>query len=153
MSTARSAHAPAATPVAVPALPARLLHGAVGGLAGGVLFGVMMQVMGMLPMVARLVGSDSVGVGWAVHLAISAALGVGFGLVVGNRLPSWSAALGLGAGYGVVWWVLGALVAMPLALGMPPFGLNTMAWMSLLGHVIFGVALGAVALLLGRRAG
>ena len=152
MSTTRSAHATSAT-LAVPALPARLLHGGAGGLAGGLLFGAMMQAMGALPMVAQLVGSDSVGVGWVVHLAISAVLGIGSGLVVGNRLPSWGAALGLGTGYGVAWWVLGALVAMPLALGMPPFGLNTMAWMSLVGHVVFGVALGAVALLLGRRAG
>jgi predicted lipid-binding transport protein (Tim44 family) len=44
----------------------RLVNGVVGGLAGGLLFGVLMQTIGMIPMVAMLVGSKSVVVGWRI---------------------------------------------------------------------------------------
>ena len=37
----------------------RVVGGVVGGLAGGLVFGALMGMMGMLPMVAGLVGSDS----------------------------------------------------------------------------------------------
>jgi hypothetical protein len=60
----------------------RLAPGVAGGLAGGIVFGMMMQLMGMIPMVAELVGSGSAAVGWLVHLAISAAIGAGFSLAL-----------------------------------------------------------------------
>jgi uncharacterized membrane protein YagU involved in acid resistance len=152
MSTTRTASATAVTgKTARPALTTRLVRGIAGGLVGGMVFGMMMQMMGAIPTIAKLVGSDSVAVGWLVHLAISAVLGFGFGLVVGTRLTSIRVSLGLGAVYGMVWWVLGALIAMPLALGMPVFALTTMAWMSLMGHMVYGAVLGLVAYLLGRR--
>jgi uncharacterized membrane protein YagU involved in acid resistance len=152
MSTTRTASATAVTgKTAQPVLTTRLFRGILGGLAGGMVFGMMMQMMGAIPTIAKLVGSDSVAVGWLVHLAISAVLGFGFGLVVGTRLTSIRVSLGLGAVYGMVWWVLGALIAMPLALGMPVFALTTMAWMSLMGHMVYGAVLGLVAYLLGHR--
>jgi hypothetical protein len=129
-----------------------LVPGIVGGLAGGAVFGLMMQMMDMIPMVAMLVGSESVAVGWLVHLVISAALGAGFGLVAGRLLRSWASGVLGGVAYGVVWWVLGALVAMPARLGMPTFTIDTMAWQSLMGHVVFGAILGGVAVALARRA-
>lgn len=67
----------------------QLTAGVVGGLVGGVLFGVMMQMMGMLGMVAGLVGQDGAAVGWVVHLAISILFGLGFALVIGPRSTSW----------------------------------------------------------------
>lgn len=129
----------------------RAAAGAIGGLVGGLAFGVMMQMMDMIPMVAMLVGSESVAVGWMVHLSISVVLGLGFGLVAMKGLDSWGSGVGLGIVYGVVWWVLGALIAMPVRLGMPAFELSTMAWQSLMGHVIFGAILGAVAVAVVRR--
>ncbi len=56
-------------------LSRRLTAGVAGGLAGGLVFGMMMQVMGMMGMIAQLVGSTSVAVAWVVHLAISAFFG------------------------------------------------------------------------------
>lgn len=41
----------------------RGVAGIAGGLVGGVAFGLLMQVMGMIPMVAMLVGSNSAGIG------------------------------------------------------------------------------------------
>ncbi|MDQ1306682.1 MAG: hypothetical protein QG671_2514 [Actinomycetota bacterium] len=129
----------------------RVVAGAAGGLVGGVVFGMMMQVMDMIPMVAMMVGSESIVVGWGLHLAISVALGVGFGLVSVRGLDSWGRGIGMGVGYGVAWWVMGALLLMPAKLGMPVFMLNTMAWQSLMGHMIFGAVLGVVAVAVIRK--
>jgi uncharacterized membrane protein YagU involved in acid resistance len=118
--------------------------GVVGGVVGGVIFGFMMQAMGMLGMVASLVGQDSAAVGWVVHLAISALFGVAYAMFLGSRSTSWALALGLGAVYGVVWWVLGALVLMPAFLGMPVLQVGQGQLQSLLGHLIYGLALAAV---------
>lgn len=129
----------------------RVVAGAAGGLVGGMVFGMMMQMMDMIPMVAMMVGSESIIVGWGLHLAISVALGIGFGLVSVRGLDSWGPGIGMGVVYGVVWWVLGALLLMPVKLGMPVFVINTMAWQSLMGHIIFGAILGAVAVAVIRR--
>ncbi|WP_225924566.1 hypothetical protein [Pseudonocardia abyssalis] len=127
------------------------MDGVLAGLAGGVMFGALMAMMGMLPMVAMLVGSTSPVVGAIVHLVISAGLGVLFALVV----PAWSVAMTLVAGavYGVVWWVLGPLLIMPTVLGMSQmvFVVDTTALFSLMGHVIFGVVAAAVLVALRRR--
>ena len=103
-----------------------------------------MQMMGMIPMVAMLVGSDSVAVGWLIHLGISAFIGASYALLLGGRVTSLATGLGLGVGYGIVWWVLGALIAMPAKLGMPVFAINSMSLQSLMGHMIFGAILGAL---------
>ncbi len=127
-----------------PDLIRRATAGALGGLVGGIAFGLLMQMMDMIGMVAMMVDSDSIAVGWALHLAISVALGIGFGVVSVRGLDSWGTGIGMGVGYGIIWWVLGALLLMPTRLGMPTFVVDTMAWQSLMGHVIFGALLGAV---------
>src|SRR5687767_9284608 len=87
------------------ALPTRLIAGVLGGLAGGLVFGILMQMTGMIPMVAMLVGSKAVAVGWLVHLAISAFIGAGFALLFGSLATGSGRAAAIGMGYGVVWWV------------------------------------------------
>jgi hypothetical protein len=129
----------------------RGLAGIVGGLVGGVAFGILMQLTGMIPMVAMLVGSDSAGIGWLVHLVISAGIGASFGLLLGAWATTMASSTGLGLGYGVVWWVLGGLLIMPAWLGMGVFMFNAMAWMSLLGHLIYGLLLGVVYALVAPR--
>ena len=39
----------------------QIIYGIFGGLAGGLVFGAMMGMMGMLPMVGKLVGQPSCG--------------------------------------------------------------------------------------------
>ncbi|MGD9697328.1 MAG: hypothetical protein AB7V42_16915 [Thermoleophilia bacterium] len=129
----------------------RGIAGIAGGLVGGVAFGVLMQVMGMIPMVAMLVGSDSAGIGWLVHLVISAGIGASFGLLLGAAAAGAARAIGLGAVYGIVWWVLGGLLIMPAWLGMPVFTFTTAAWMSLVGHLVYGLLLGATYALVRPR--
>lgn len=145
MATASASHA------ATSSVAGRLLAGVVGGLAGGLLFGVLMQMMGMISMVAMLVGTEAAAVGWLVHLAISAFIGATFALIFAPVAKRVVSALFLGMGYGVVWWVLGGLVLMPARLGMPVFQFGAAAWQSLMGHLIYGLLLGLVyALVLPR---
>jgi hypothetical protein len=84
---------------------ARIGTGIIGGLVGGVMFGILMQMMDMIPMVAMLVGSEAVAVGWLVHLAISAFIGATFAVLFGRYATSVGSSTAIGLGYGIVWWV------------------------------------------------
>ena len=75
------------------------------------------------------------------HLGISAFIGATYG-VIASRLPSCGFALiVVGAVYDMIWWVLGALIAMPILLGMSHmvFVIEQPQILSLMGHVIYGV--------------
>ncbi len=55
---------------------------------------------------------------------------------------------------GVLWWVLGPLMIMPVMMGMPmQFGaaLNGPNMLSLMGHIIYGVVGGLVYVWYSRR--
>lgn len=125
-------------------MPNKLVGGMVGGAAGGLVFGMMMMMMGMMPLIASMVGSQSVAVGWVLHLLISLFIGATFGVIFGEHSTTYLAGLGWGLLYGVVWWVLGPLVIMPAMLGMPLFMFNSMALMSMVGHLIYGAVTGLV---------
>ncbi len=129
-----------------------MVGGALGGVAGGMVFGMLMQMMNVMPMIAQLVGSQSIAVAWVVHLTISAGLGATFGVLVARRHLGVGSLTGLGVAYGVLWWVVGALLVMPAKLGMPVLHLDTMAWQSLMGHMMFGAILGIVTGAWLRRA-
>lgn len=130
--------------------------GIVAGLIAGIVFGIMMQMMSaptpeggkmpMMAMVAKVVHSDSLAVGWVYHLFNSAVIGLIFALLFGDRAASYGADAGWGVAYGLLWWVLGALILMPVLLGMPAFSpLKTMlpvAMGSLVGHLLYGLILG-----------
>jgi len=143
-----------------------IANGIVAGLIGGIIFGIMMQMMtaptpegGQMPMmamVAKVVRSDSVAIGWLYHLFNSAVIGGIFGWLLGTRSHTFGAGLGWGAVYGFAWWIMGGLILMPLLLGMPPFAPLQMAPMrpvamgSLAGHLIYGVVLGGGLAMLTR---
>lgn len=134
------------------------LDGALAGIGGGLAFGLMMQMMTapapdgrempMMAMVAMVVRSDSLVLGWLYHLFNSAAIGALFGLLLGRRMHSAAKGLAWGAAWGVVWWVVGGLILMPILLGMEPFAalrmppMRPVAMGSLVGHLIYGVILG-----------
>ena len=122
----------------------RVMVGAMGGVVAGVVFGMMMNMLHMMGSIAMLVGSKSNVVGWATHIAISMVLGIAFSLLFEKRIQNLKTGLGYGIAYGMFWWVLGGLVLMPAKLKMPIFHFNTMAWQSLMGHVVFGMVLGAL---------
>jgi hypothetical protein len=142
--------------------------GVVAGLIAGLVFGMMMQMMNaptpeggqmpMMVMVAMVVGSKSITVGWLYHLFNSAVIGAIFGWLFGNRATSIGRGLTWGALYGIAWWILGGQVLMPLALGMPPFASVMMPAMrmvaigSLVGHLIYGLILGGLFAVFARTA-
>lgn len=128
-----------------------LIYGTAAGLAGGVVFGVLMQMMDMMSMVAMLVGGSSSGLGWVVHLAISALIGTSFAALFGRWAMNLVTSIGLGAAYGMLWWVVGALILMPTKLGMDLMVINDTALQSLMGHLMFGMVLGGVYAILARR--
>lgn len=130
----------------------RVMAGVVGGLAGGVVFGVLMAMMGMLGMIASLVGSSSAIVGLLVHLVISVLIGLALTIPGAGVLRKGlfiSAVVGLV--YGMLWWVLGPLLIMPTIMGMPLFTLDAGSGASLMGHAVYGLILGLVATLIIRR--
>ncbi|MGH7580670.1 MAG: hypothetical protein ACREM9_10895, partial [Gemmatimonadales bacterium] len=108
-------------------------------------------------MVAMVVRSESLLVGWLYHLFNSAVIGALFAAFLGpaaDASPGRSVALGIG--WGVLWWILGALILMPLLLEMPAFAalrmppMRPVAMGSLAGHIVYGLLLGLVY---GRRRG
>lgn len=149
-------------------MQSRISAGALAGIAGGLVFGVMMQMMSaptpdggtmpMMAMVAMVVRSESLVVGWIYHLFNSAVIGGLFGWLLGDRARSYGSGLAWGAVWGVVWWVLGALILMPILLGMPAFAslrmppMRPVALGSLVGHVAYGLVLGAAFVRLRTRA-
>ena len=126
------------------------IAGAAGGVVGGIVFGMMMAMMGMLPVIASMMGSSSAVVGFLIHMAIS----VFFGLVLtfaGFRfLTTVGSSAVTGVVYGVILWVVGPLLIMPLMMNMPVFAINQGSMMSLMGHVIFGVLAAVVAHFVAR---
>jgi uncharacterized membrane protein YagU involved in acid resistance len=140
--------------------------GIVAGLMAGIVMGMMMQMMPvttpdgmrmpMMAMVAKVVRSDSLAVGWIYHLLNSAAIGAIFGWLLGNRATAYGAGLGWGAVYGLVWWVVGGLILMPVFLGMSAFSplkmMLPVAMGSMVGHLMYGVILGLLFVWLRRKA-
>lgn len=131
----------------------RVIAGTAGGVAGGIAFGILMAMMGMLPMVASLVGSDSAAVGFGLHMVISVLIGLGLTVPFGQVLTGYGRGAWAGLAYGALWWVLGPLVLMPLMMGMPLFMVDVTGLMSLMGHLVYGAILGltAVRILASRR--
>jgi uncharacterized membrane protein YagU involved in acid resistance len=128
--------------------------GVVAGLAGGAVMGVLLSVMmtpviqGAIPSMYGLSGGAA---GWVVHMSHSAVLGVVFAGLAG-ALPGYTdstvKSAAVGAAYGVVLWIVLAAFVMPVWLSVvgspanPP--LPNFNPMSLVGHVAYGLVLGAV---------
>jgi uncharacterized membrane protein YagU involved in acid resistance len=139
-------------------MKSKMTAGALAGIVGGVVFGVMMQLMNaptpdggsmpMMAMVAMVVRSTSLAVGWIYHLFNSAVIGIFFAAVLGRKATSSGSGVAWGALWGLVWWVLGGLILMPLLLGMPAFAslgmppMRPVAMGSLVGHLVYGALLG-----------
>jgi hypothetical protein len=125
----------------------RLVAGIIGGIVGGLAFGALMAMMGMLPMVASIVGSKSALVGFLYHMFNSVIIGAVFGLIFGTFSHTYGGGALLGLLYGAIWWVLGPMILMPLLLGMGlQFGAacTPPMLMSLVGHLIYGLLTGMI---------
>lgn len=127
--------------------PRAVAYGALAGLVGGLLFTVVMVLVGALPRVARMVGSESGSVGLVVHLIISVVIGVSYAVLFRRQSFDVLSGVGWGVSYGFFWWVLGDLTLLPALSGAPiSWETATLAaeFPSLVGHLAYGAALGSV---------
>jgi hypothetical protein len=121
------------------------------GVVAGVVMGVPMQFnMGIMPAVAALYGLEGAAAGWGAHVFHSVVFALVFAgvssLPVAKRYVTFPSSVPVAVGYGVAVWVFGSVYAMPLWLSSIGFeyapAVPNIAPMSLLAHVLFGVALG-----------
>jgi hypothetical protein len=124
--------------------------GVIAGIVGAVVMGAMM-VMQMRPVlevaIPSMYGLSGGAAGFTIHVAHGAVLGVGFAAVMSRTTDlSLPASLAYGVGYGVLLWVVLAVLVMPVwlsAVGSPANPpLPNVSVTSLVGHIVFGAVVG-----------
>lgn len=129
----------------------RVIAGIAGAVIAGLVLGVMMQMMGLMTDLSDVVGMDSAAVGWLIHLMMSVLFGLVYGLVLMAASVKLGANLGLGAAYGIAIWIMGPLLIMPMMMGDDVFAFDSETLMMLMGHIIWGLLTGAIAVAVYRR--
>lgn len=125
--------------------------GGVSGLVAGGVFGGIMSHTPMMESVAGLFTLEAAAAGWLFHFLISITFGIIFAVIVSiGPLSMYAKRVSTGAGlgiiYGIIVWVVGAAIVMPLWMGAvapvdPP--VPNLNWLSFAGHIAYGVVLGA----------
>ena len=120
-------------------------RGMLSGLVGGLIFaGVMIQI-GALTGVASLIGVTSPITGFFVHMIIAVVIGTSYGLLFRRQSYDIASALGWGASYGFIWWMLGPLSLFQALLGVTPLwtaDVVSQTFPNLVGHLLYGAGLG-----------
>lgn len=88
--------------------------GIIGSLVGGLVLSIPMGMMGSFPGIASMIGSDSALVGFIVHMVISFIFGIGFAIFAGLVKMN---IVALGAIFGVIIWIIGPMLLMPVLMG------------------------------------
>lgn len=130
-------------------------HGAVAGLAGGAVFTAVLVAVDGLPQIAQIMGSQASAAGLLIHLVIAQLIGVTYAVLFRGSSFDLASGIGWGVSYGFFWWVLGALTLLPALTGSVPgwdAAAISVAFPSLVGHLGYGAALGAVHYRLVSRA-
>jgi hypothetical protein len=128
--------------------------GAFAGLVGGVVSSPVMITTGVLPKIAGLDTPLSILRGLLLHLLVSAAIGMTFGLLF--RRESSSLGLGVMWGwlFGMIWWYLGPMTFLPLLLtGETDWRASAASALlpSMMAHLIYGATTALAFLLLEGR--
>lgn len=109
----------------------------------GVVLGLFMQMRGMILTISSMAGSESMVIGWSMHMMISWIFGLGFGAMTLLSKRYYV----VGALHGVIIWVMGPLLIMPMMMGMGSMLGEMFAGaqlMSLVTHLGFSLILAAV---------
>jgi hypothetical protein len=128
--------------------------GAMAGLIGGLISMPVMIATGILPKVA---GADSTVVGFRavfIHLSVSAAIGMTYGLLFRDETSTPGNAISWGWLFGLIWWYLGPMTLLPLLLtGVCDWSTDAASALlpSLLAHLIYGAATALMFFLFDRR--
>ena len=128
--------------------------GALAGLVGGLVSIPVMNATGILPKIAGLDTSLGGIRGPLIHLAVSTGIGMTYGLLFRDEAPTIGLGVPWGFLFGVIWWYVGPLTLLPLALtGVCDWRASAAAALfpSLLGHLIYGGTTAFTFLLLERR--
>lgn len=91
-----------------------------------------------------MVGSESATIAWLLHLAISIFVGLALAIFSNDRDSNAVDGLIGGIVLSLIWWVVGAQQIMPAILRTDFFSLARAAYLNLVGHLLFGVILGAI---------
>ena len=127
--------------------------GALAGLAGGAVSAPIMVTTGVISKLAGLDSELSLVRALALHLLVSAAIGMSYGLLFRQE------GLGIGRGvswgwvFGLIWWYLGPMTLLPLIrTGEADWRPEAAAALlpSLIGHLVFGAVTALTFLLLER---
>ncbi len=127
--------------------------GATAGLIGGLISMPVMIATGVLPKVA---GIDSTLVGFravVIHLSVSAAIGMTYGLLFRDETSTPGDAISWGWVFGLIWWYLGPMTLLPLLLtGVCDWSTDAASALlpSLFGHLIYGAVTAVVFFLFDR---
>ena len=124
-----------------------LVVGGLAGLVGGWAFAAWMAQIDFFSILARLVNSDSRGVGMLIHYTIAVLIGMSFGLLFQRDIRGPGSSVGWGVAYGLFWWFLGPLTILSLWQGRAPdwsYQHGAQLFGSLVGHVIYGFLVGLV---------
>jgi uncharacterized membrane protein YagU involved in acid resistance len=133
-----------------------LLPGAAAGLAGGLVSGLALAQVGGLAATASLVRADATRFDFALHVALAALVGGGFGTLVWHQHARAGETLFWGLTYGAFWWFVGPLTLLPLLrAGFLAWDLHSAqeAFASLLGYLLYGATAGLSLAALRRRRG
>jgi hypothetical protein len=128
--------------------------GAFAGLAGGVVASPVLVATGVLSKVAGLETRFYGFEGLAIHLTVSTFIGMTYGVLFRNEGTSLGMGVCWGWLFGLIWWYLGPMTLLPLALtGVCDWSTNAASALlpSLIGHLIYGAVTATVFLLLEDR--
>lgn len=128
--------------------------GALAGFIGGIVSSPIMLQTGVLSKVVGLDTSLTNLHGLVVHLLVSSAIGMTFGLLFRNESPNLGSGVAWGWLFGLMWWYLGPLTLLPLMLtGVCDWSTDAVSALlpSLIGHLIYGAVTAYVFLKLENR--
>jgi hypothetical protein len=128
--------------------------GLAASLAGGCLFSVFLLSTGYLSKLTGLGLGSSPLQGFAINMAVSAAIGVSYGLLFQREAPNLPSGICWGTLYGLIWWFAGPLTLLPLFLtGVCDWRLATAASLLplLAGHLLYGAVTASAFYLFERR--
>jgi hypothetical protein len=128
--------------------------GAAAGLVGGIVAIPVLLATDALPRIVGLDTSLSGFRGLLLHLLVSAAIGMTYGLLFRNEASSFGLGVAWGWLFGLIWWFVGPLTLLPLLLtGVCDWSTDAASALlpALMGHLIYGATTAFVFLILERR--
>ena len=128
--------------------------GGLAGLTGGLVSAPVMLATQALPTIAGVDTNFSGFHALAIHLLVSALIGMSYGLLFRHEASSLALGVMWGWLFGLIWWYLGPMTLMPLLLtGQCDWSTAAASALlpSLMGHLIYGAITALTFLLLERR--